>query len=232
MLCVPHDRCGGRKWAMPKPQPEASRPLDDSDIARLQEQLDHLPEPLQPLDVSALDGFLCGVLLQPDTVDDDRLMRWVLDVEGRVPPSGCDLASLRALVLRRKAQLAAAIRARQWFDPWVFELDEDASPSEAVLPWVAGFAAAMDRFPALMRIDDERLLEPLALLYLHFDPADLEDADALGELIETLEPPQDLGEAVQDLVRSLMLIADVVKPIDAPSLKRAPRPNAPSRRQR
>ena len=217
---------------MSTPQPEAPRPLDDSDIARLQQQLDYLPEPLQPLDVSALDGFLCGVLLEPDADDDDRLMRWVLDVEGRVPPAGCDVASLRTLVLRRKAQLSAAIRARQWFDPWVFELDEDASPGEAVLPWVAGFAAAMDRFPALMRIDDERLLEPLALLYMHFDPADLEDADALGELIETLEPPQDLGEAVQDLVRSLMLIADVVHPIDAPSLKRAMRPKPPSRRRR
>ena len=46
------------------------------------------------------------------------------------------------------------------------------------------------------------MLEPLALIYLHFDPQDLEDADALQEMIDTLEPPADLGEAVQDIVRS------------------------------
>ena len=217
---------------MPTSQPEAPEVLDDGDIARLQELLDELPAPLQPLDVSALDGFLCGLLLQPDRVDDDRLMRWVLDVEGRAPPAGCDLATLRSLVLQRRAQLAAAIHARQWFDPWVFELDEDAGPSLAVLPWVAGFAAAMERFPALLRLDDDRLLEPLALLYMHFDPADLEEADALGELIETLEPPRDLGEAVQDIVRSLMLIADVVQPIAVPSANRKPRPKPGQRRRR
>jgi hypothetical protein len=81
-----------------------------------------------------------------------------------------------------------------------------------VLPWVAGFAAAQDRCPALMAIDDAALVEPLALLYLHFDREDLEDADALLEVIDTLEPPADLAEAVQDLVRALMLIADVTRP--------------------
>jgi uncharacterized protein len=81
-----------------------------------------------------------------------------------------------------------------------------------VLPWVAGFAAALDRFPGLMQIGDPQLLEPLALIYLHFDADDLEDADALQEVIDTLEPPSDLAEAVQDLVRSVMLLADVTRP--------------------
>ena len=48
-------------------------PLDDpsansreeQDIRQLQDQLDRVPAPLQPLDVSAVDGFLCGVVLQP-----------------------------------------------------------------------------------------------------------------------------------------------------------------------
>ena len=93
-----------------------------------------------------------------------------------------------------------------------FCFDGADSPSEALQPWVAGFAAALDRCPALLALDASELLEPLALLYLHFDPEDLEDADALLEVIETLEPPQDLAEAVQDLVRALMLIADVTRP--------------------
>jgi uncharacterized protein len=89
------------------------------------------------------------------------------------------------------------------------------------LPWVAGFAAAMDRFPALSAINDPELLEPLALLYLHFAPEDLEDADALLAVIEEIEPPPDLAEAVQDIVRAVMLIADVSRPRAKQTLARS-----------
>ncbi len=47
---------------------------------------------------------------------------------------------------------------------------------------------------------------------MHFDAQDLEDADALQQMIDTLEPPADLGEAVQDIVRSVMLLADIARP--------------------
>ena len=198
-------------------------PLSDTDLERLQALLDGLPEPLQPLDVTALDGYLCGVLLQPSRIEEARWLPGVVDVEGRPLPAGVDAAPLQALVRRRHAELDAAIGTRAWFDPWIFAMDDEGTPSEAVLPWVAGFAAAMDRFPALMAIDSPELLEPLALMYLHFDPEDLEDADALLALIEEIEPPPDLAEAVQDLVRSVMLIADVSRP-------RAPLPGAGKRR--
>jgi uncharacterized protein len=187
-------------------------PMADADIARLQDLIDRVPAPLEPLDTMALDGFLCGVILQPQPPPPARWLKFVTDIEGRDLPAGFPLAELGALVRRRHAELSAAIAARDWFDPWVYALEGDAPPSEAVLPWVAGFAAAMELFPALMRIDDPELIEPLALIYRHFDAADLEDADALLAVIETLEPPQDLAEAVQDLVRSLMLIADVSRP--------------------
>jgi hypothetical protein len=68
----------------------------------------------------------------------------------------------------------------------VFELEDDAQPPaadrfgdgepaavEAVYPWVAGFATAMEHFPALMQLDAATLTEPLALLYRHLDPEDL-----------------------------------------------------------
>jgi uncharacterized protein len=187
----------------------------------LQALLDDVPAPCAPLDVSALDGFLCGILLQPAKPAPAQWLRWVTDVDGRALPAGFDAAPLHAAVQRRHAALQHAIAARDWFDPWVFELDEAASPSECVLPWVAGFAAAMERYPGLMQIDDPQLLEPLALIYLHFDAEDLEDADALQEVIETMEPPADLAEAVQDLVRSVMLLADVVRPrVQAPAARR------------
>jgi uncharacterized protein len=197
--------------------------LSDTDLERLQTLLDAVPAPLEPLDVSALDGYLCGVLLQPRPVPAEQWLKWVTDVEGRPAPAGPALDELQALVRRRHAEIDRAIAQRDWFDPWIFPLDEDGDgeegdeaadnpPQDAVLPWVAGFAAAMDAFPALMASPDPALIEPLALLYLHFDPEDLEDADALLAVIETLEPPADLGEAVQDLVRALMLMADVTRP--------------------
>ena len=47
-------------------------PLTEDDITRLQTLLDGVPAPLEPLDASMLDGFLCGVLLQPQPVPAER----------------------------------------------------------------------------------------------------------------------------------------------------------------
>jgi uncharacterized protein len=214
--------------------------FDDAALARLQDLLDGVPPPLQPLDLSALDGYLCGVLLQPVPVPAERWLKFVTDVDGRPAPEGPALTELQTLVQRRHAEIDAAIGRRAWFDPWIYALDEDdapeadddgeASPTEAVLPWVAGFAAAMDAFPMLMALDEPALVEPLALLYLHFDPEDLEDADALLAVIETLEPPADLAEAVQDIVRALMLIADVTRPRAVIAPGRRPGATGPARR--
>jgi uncharacterized protein len=203
---------------------QATAPLDDNDLTRLQTLLDDVPEPLQAMDVSALDGYLCGVLLQPRAVPFSRWWPYVIDLEGRPAGTTSALDEVQALVQRRHAELNAAIGDRQWFDPWIYQLDDDASPGECVLPWTAGFAAAMEFFPELMAMDDPELVEPLALLFMHFDPQDLEDADALIAVIDTLEPPTDMGEAVQDVVRALMLLADVSRPrAKVPAPPRGPR---------
>lgn len=204
-------------------------PFTDADIARLQALLDELPAPLQPLDVSALDGYLCGVLLQPRPVPAAQWLSYVPDLEGREAPAGPALEALHALVKRRHAELDQAIGQRQWFDPWIYQLDDDAAVAESVLPWAAGFAAATELFPALTALDNPELVEPLALLFMHFDESDLEDADTLRAVIQTLEPPSDLAEAVQDVVRALMLIADVTRPRAMPhpaarKSTRSPRP--------
>jgi uncharacterized protein len=189
---------------------------DDTDelVERLQVQLDAVPAPLEPPDLSALDGFLCGVLLQPHAVPAARWLPFMADVEGHAPPAGTDLRELHALAQQRHATLQRAIARRQWFDPWIAELEPGAPVQQAVLPWVAGFAAAMEQFPEMVGRDDPRLLEPLALLYLHFDADDLDDADALLEVIATLEPPADLAEAAEDLVRAVLLLADVTQPLE------------------
>ena len=203
------------------PVPE---PLGEHDIDALQRLLDAVPAPLEALDVSMLDGFLCAVLVQPRAVPASRWLAHVGDVDGRPLPAGFDPGPLHRLVLRRHAELGAAIAARRWFDPWVFELAPEAGAPQgaaavardAVLPWVAGFATGFELFPALSQAAGDALLEPLALLYRHLDANDLEDADALRAEIDAGEPPQDLAEAVEQLVRATLLLADEAAAVDPP----------------
>ncbi len=189
-------------------------PLGEADLNRLQTLLDKIPEPLEPLDVSMLDGYLCGVLLQPTAVAAGAWLKHVFDIDGRpLPADWKGVHELQGLVQRRYRELMLAIGGRQWFDPWVFELDDEATPLETVLPWVAGFSAAMELFPALMNMNTPDSLEPMAVLSAAFDPEDLEDADDLLEEIETLEPPSSLDEAMEDIVQSVMRLGDVSRPL-------------------
>lgn len=215
------------------------RPLTDSELDELQTLLDHVPPAFEPLDVSMLDGFLCGVLIQPRRVPDAKWLPHITDVDGRAMPAHVDTTRLHDLARRRHVELNDAIARRQWFDPWVFELTGDEPEQEqdtdddefheptavdAVYPWVAGFATALELFPDLMAMDASALTEPLALVYRHLSPDDLEDADELLAEIETLEPPADLTAAVEELVRATLLLADIARPLASASQPRGPAP--------
>ena len=223
----------------PRSSSGTAAPLDERDIDELQSLLDRVPAPLEPLDVSMVDGFLCGVLLQPQPVPAAQWLPHLTDADGRALPASFDATRLQALALRRHAELSDAIGNRQWFDPWVFEMapadehsDDMDQPHEtdAVYPWVAGFATAQEFFPGLMRMDAGALTAPLALLYRHLDPDDLEDADELIEEIESLEPPADLSAAVEELVRATLLLADISRPRAEGGRPHRPPPRGPSRR--
>ncbi|MCV2358386.1 YecA family protein [Paucibacter sp. TC2R-5] len=250
----PGTRPSGASTNKPAAQPSAPaaiRPLSEAELDRLQALLDQVPAPLEPLDVSMLDGYLVGVLLQPKAVPAFQWSRHVLDSEeGRSPPAGFDSHALMSLVKRRYQELNQAITQRQWFDPWVFELEEDeageesaaqfeaehedghdddelggdvdGNPSDALFPWVAGFSLACEHFPELMREDAADLLEPLAAIFRHIDPEDLEDADDLLEEIESLEPAKDLEEAVESLVSACLMLADVSRPQARPMASQKP----------
>jgi uncharacterized protein len=206
--------------------PNSLPALTDREREQLEGLLDALPAPLAPPDISALDGYLAGVLLQPKAVPPAQWLRWVHDFDaGRPAPPGLDLTPLQTLVQRRHAELGQAIAGRRWFDPWVFDLepadgDEEVSPSDVVLPWIAGFAAALERFPALLDSAGADTREPLATLYAHFDPADLEDLGDLAEAIAATEPPDTVADAVEDLVRCTLLLADAMQPRPRPAKRR------------
>jgi uncharacterized protein len=214
----------------PAPAPAAQtqdQPLSEAELDQLQALLDVIPDTLEPMDVVMIDGYLCGLLLQPKPVPPERWLAHIPDVDARKPPARFDMATVSALVQRRYAELDRAIRARQWFDPWVFPLDaeDEGTPADCVLPWVLGFDTAVNLFTTLFDRHEDELLEPLATLYRHFDPDDLEDADELLAEIETLAPPETIAEAVEDLVRSVLLIADVSRPqqAQAPASRPGPR---------
>lgn len=231
----------------PHPQDAPGAGLGELELDQLQTLLDRVPAPLEALDASMLDGFLCGVLVQPTRIAESRWLPLVTDVEaGAALPRGFDSGALHTLVRRRYAELDSAIGRRQWFDPWVFELDLDASQSEevdgeidgappevdAVYPWVAGFVTALDRFPGLMNRTGPALDDALVLLYRHLDPDDLEDADDILQTIESLEPPATLAIAVEELVRATLLLADIGRPISNQLAKQSanrPSKRAPSR---
>ena len=133
--------------------PSAAATLTDRDRQRLEALLDALPAPLEPLDLSALDGFLVGVLLQPKPVPASRWLPHVHDLDARTAPPGVPLDELHALVKRRHAELDRAITQRRWFDPWVFELEPDIesaaisgrsmTPQDAKAPAAMGSASEL-----------------------------------------------------------------------------------------
>lgn len=189
------------------PRARPAGPFDAAAWRELEALLDAVGEPFEPLDVGTLDGFLCGVIVQPRRVAEDDWLGRVADVDGRALPSDAlDLPRLHALVRRRHGELAAAIAARRWFDPLVFTSDDDEA--DPLLPFAAGFATALALYPSLLELPPERTLEPLALVYRHLDPDDLDDAADLIEEIASIEPPADLDEAVEDVVRAVLLLAD------------------------
>ena len=87
---------------MPTHRPPPA-PFTEAELDTLQRLLDAVPAPLEPLDVSMLDGYLCGVLLQPRPVPVERWLPHVTDVDGRPLPAGFDAGALHALVRRRHA---------------------------------------------------------------------------------------------------------------------------------
>lgn len=185
----------------------------DADIARLEELLSGLPPQLDPPDVCALDGFLCGVLLQPHAVAPRQWQVYACDLDGRTPAAGVDVGELMSIVRRRHRELDEAIGGRRWFDPWVFEPERAGAIGEALRPWVAGFALALERFGGLLALDRPGLREPLALLYRHLPAQDLELDAVLAELIDSIEPAPTLGDAVEDLVSAVLLLADIGRPL-------------------
>jgi len=114
----------------------ADHDLSDAEFAELDAILADIPAPLEPLDVVMLDGFLCGVIVQPTLPDVDAWLPFVFDAGGHrwgeAEPSP-EQRRARSLILRRHAALNRAIAEFGSFDPFILEVDDQGdAPSGEV----------------------------------------------------------------------------------------------------
>jgi uncharacterized protein len=196
------------------PASPETRNLSDAEFAELDELLAATPEPLEPLDAVMLDGFLCGVLVQPVLLQPEAWLPHVFDAEARPLPEGVDAAwqaRCTALILRRLAALNRAMSEDGWFDPLILELDDDHPPrpdepaaslmpvSQALMPWVAGFHHAVHTFPDLLELPDEAIDMALARLYRHL-PAETDDEREVARTLDREHPLATLDDAMEELV--------------------------------
>ena len=205
-------------------QSPAHRPpaqdLTDAEFAELDQLLAKTPEPFEPLDAVMLDGYLCGVLVQPVLIETDAWLPHVFDFDGQPLPDDTDPAwreRITALILRRHAALNRALAEDGWFDPLILEPDDFNPPrtddpaaslnplSQALFPWVAGFQHAMESFPDLLELPDPAIDVALARLYRHL-PAQTDEEREVVATLEAEHPLATLDEAIEDLI---VIVADL-----------------------
>lgn len=203
------------------------RDLTDAEFAELDELLADTPEPLEPCDAVMLDGFLCGVLVQPVLVAPEEFLPHVFDFEGRPLPDDVDPAWLertRTLILRRHAALNRTLVEDGWFDPLILEFDEGEEPppapegdeamaalspvSQSLMPWVAGFQHATICFPALAEMPDDAVMAALARLYRHL-PAETDEEKEIVATLDREQPVATLEDAIEDLVVAVADLSDL-----------------------
>ncbi|HEY3634376.1 MAG TPA: UPF0149 family protein [Caldimonas sp.] len=198
----------------------AEQDLRDPEFAELDALLAAIPEPLEPLDAVMLDGFLCGVLVQPVLPEVEDWLPYVFDAGGHrwgeAEPSH-EQRRARALVLRRHAALNRAIAEVGGFDPCVLMPDEgddvEAAGGDpivaAVGPWVAGFEQALHLLPALVELDDPTVAAVLARLF-RFLPDDAGDGTSAGQR-ERLQIS--LDDAIGELVGCVAELYELTLPL-------------------
>ena len=207
-----------------------STDLNDAEFAELDELLASTPEPLQPVDVVMLDGFLCGMIVQPVLRQPQEWLHHVFDFDGNALPADVDAAWLErttSLVVRRYNALNRALVEDGWFNPLILEPDDEADGdaeaeptaeadgdaeggepeaanpvSQALLPWAAGFLHANLTHPELTEMADDAVAISLARIYRHL-PAETDDEREVVATLDREAPLASLDDAIEELVAAV-----------------------------
>ncbi|RQP24001.1 UPF0149 family protein [Piscinibacter terrae] len=207
-----------------------ARDLTDAEFADLDELLQQTPEPLTPCDAVMLDGYLCGILVQPVLLQPDAWLPHIFDFEGEPLPDDVDVAWLErttALIMRRHAALNRAMEEDGWFDPLVLEFDEEHQPepipegqpdpmaglhpiSQSLMPWVAGFQHATICFPDLVELPDDAVMAALARLFRHL-PAETDEEKEVVATLDREQPLTTLEDAIEEIVLAVADLQDLTR---------------------
>ncbi len=206
---------------MPLPTPRiTSQDLTDAEFAELDDLLAATPEPFEPVDAVMLDGFLCGVLVQPVLIEPEAWLPHVFDFDGQPLPDDADPVwrdRVTTLIMRRHAALNRTLSEDGWFDPLILEPDDFNPPrtddpaaslnpvSQALMPWVAGFQHAMECFPDLIELPDPAIDIALARLYRHLPVQNDEEREVVATL-DREHPLATLDDGIEDLI---VVVADL-----------------------
>lgn len=193
---------------MQLPQYQPSTPLDplsDDELIALDEQLAELPSD-GALNIEALDGYLCGLLLSPQALSERAGADWLPLIWGgdETDPfaSGKQRKRLVLAVLRHLRALDHELHQQpdRW-EPILSVAEDDAGEWVDALDWCAGFMLALDLdAPAWTpRLQDPQwaaLLAPIALLGADEDSLSAADRARLEDLAELDALSRSVPEAV------------------------------------
>jgi uncharacterized protein len=218
----------------------AKRDLTDAEFAELDELLAATPKPLEALDAVMLDGFLCGVLVQPVLMEQAQWLPFVFDADGQPLPTTVDstwLARTHSLIMQRHAALNRAMAQDGWFNPLILELDDEATAqddatdaqdenksddpaalavadlppvSQALMPWVTGLLLATEQFTGLSDMPDDAVHVALARLYRHL-PAQTDEERSLVATLDREHPLTTLDAAIEELVVTVADLWDLTR---------------------
>jgi uncharacterized protein len=188
--------------------------LTDVEIAEIDDLLAAVPEPWEAVDAVMLDGYLCGVLVQPVSLEQEQWLPPIFGSTEGATPFGPDVPGwhhakherLLALATRRKEALQRAILEEGWFDPIVpVPEDEQGKPLEgkAALEglgfWIAGFEWALANFTQLEERGLPGVPDLLDSLWRHLPEQD-ETQRAMTQALDKEHPLRSLDEAIEQLV--------------------------------
>ncbi|MDI1260528.1 UPF0149 family protein [Aquabacterium sp.] len=204
----------------PTNKPNTAPPLSDADINELDDLLAAVPAPLEAVDAVMLDGYLCGILVQPVLLTPEQWLPPIFGETGQVPAptegwTAAQNTRLLALIERRREEILRGILENSWFDPIVPQLEDDdgklltgKDAMEGLGYWVAGFEWALANFPQLEDLGSAAVPDVLESLWRHLPEQDETQAE-MTKALDQEHPLRNLDEGIQQLVFDVVDLAEV-----------------------